>query len=386
MKVLLHQRKITNYRESFFNRLSKQKGINLLVTHYDLSFQEKEESFRQNESFSFDTINLSKTNRKYPLLFTIKKTTPDIIILGDFRFIEDLLISVYCKINRIPILRWTGGFVVSTSTKKNLNTFYKTYIQRILKSYYPTKFVLLHLNSGFIVYSEFAKEFIQNTLKIRKRVFIAPNSPDTDALYTIKSNVEQNPEILNEIREQFQIEGYKTLLLIGRLNKERRIDLLLDVFKAVQQEYPKTSLFIIGEGEYLDTARKEAETKKLNKVFFTGAVYDENKLGIYYSLSDIYLTTGVASLTIKSAMTYGKPVVSMDNGLEIHAIRDGFNGYIVEPGNVKEMAGKILYLLNNDLKRVEMGLNSTSMVMDFLNITKMTDGFIKAIDSVAKNN
>jgi len=382
MKVIILQKKITTYREPFFSRISRHYGIDLVVTYYDLETKDKEQSFRQNEKFNFKTINLSRSTKRHPLFSTIKNIKPDVIISGDYNFIEDLYIAVYCKFKMIPILRWTGGFVPTTSVKKNLNIFYKNRAQRILKSYHPAKFLLLHCNSGFIVYSEFAKSFMANTLKINKKIFVAPNSPDTDEISEIKSQIEKDPAMLNDIKEKLVINGYKTLLSIGRLNKARRIDLLLEVFKLVQVNNPQTCLIIIGEGECLVSAHKSVEEKKLDKVFFTRAIYDEKELGIYYSLCDIYLTTGGASLTVKSAMAYGKPIVSMDNGLEIHAIKNGVNGYVVEYGNVKEMADRIIYLLENDKERELMGVNAYDTIKDELNISKMTDGFINALYSV----
>jgi glycosyltransferase involved in cell wall biosynthesis len=382
MKVIIHQKKITVYREPFFSGLSRHEDIELTVTYYDLGNKDKEQSFRQNREFNFDTINLSRKEKSYPLLSAVRGLNPDVIVLGDFDFIEDLFIWAYCKFVNIPVLRWTGGFVPTTSIKENLKAFYKTPVHRFLKSYHPKKFVLLHCNNGFIVYSEFARHFLQNTLKISKKIFVAPNSPDTDEISKIRYQIIQNPGIMNEIKGKFVIDGYKTLLLVGRLNKERRIDLLLDAFEIVHSRDPKTCLFIVGEGECLVSARQSVKDKKLDKVFFTGAIYDESELGIYYSLSDIYLTTGVASLTIKSAMAYGKPVVSMDSGLEIHAINNGVNGYIVEYGNVKEMADRIIFLLENEKVRELMGVNAYNTIKEELNISKMTGGFINALYSV----
>ena len=43
----------------------------------------------------------------------------------------------------------------------------------------------------------------------------------------------------------------------------------------------------------------------------------------YYLLSDIFVTPGVASMALKMAMTLGKPVITVDYGLEVHDIEDG---------------------------------------------------------------
>jgi len=39
-------------------------------------------------------------------------------------------------------------------------------------------------------------------------------------------------------------------------------------------------------------------------------------------------------------------------------IKDGWNGFLVEPGNVKQLAEKIQYLVENEEERMKMGRNS----------------------------
>jgi glycosyltransferase involved in cell wall biosynthesis len=44
---------------------------------------------------------------------------------------------------------------------------------------------------------------------------------------------------------------------------------------------------------------------------------------------------------------------------------DGYNGFLVEPGNVDQMAEKIIVLLKNDAMREKMGRKSREIVQTF---------------------
>ncbi|MBN1186222.1 MAG: glycosyltransferase [Bacteroidales bacterium] len=384
MKVLIRQEKITNYREPFFEKLSACNDINLMVAYNDLSLRDRKQAFRQSSKFRFTNVNLNTVIKPHPFLKIIIWEKPDVVVLGNFNFTEDLIIYIYCRLKNIPLLRWNGGFVPSTSESKNLRLFYKTLFHRIFRSYYPTKLLLLQCNNGFIVYSEAGKKFINESLKIRKKVFVAPNSPDTDNFVDIKSRILSNPGLLDRIKEKLLIEDCKVLLAVGRLNLEKKTEWLLDVFGIVQKSYARTSIIIIGEGESLPQLIDKVNKKGLNNVIFTGAVYDEVELGKYYCLSDLYITTS-ASLSVKSAMTYGIPVISMDNGLEVHAIENNINGFIVEYGNIEKMAEKILCLLNNEDLKKSIRENALKTINETCNISLMVEGFHSAVIHLKEN-
>ena len=46
-------------------------------------------------------------------------------------------------------------------------------------------------------------------------------------------------------------------------------------------------------------------------------------------------------------------------------IRDGWNGYLVEPANEKQLAEKVRYLVENEGERKRMGMNSRKLAEEF---------------------
>jgi glycosyltransferase involved in cell wall biosynthesis len=56
-------------------------------------------------------------------------------------------------------------------------------------------------------------------------------------------------------------------------------------------------------------------------------------------------------------MKAGKPVVGTKSGGTVEQIRDGFNGFLYEPGDHKALAAKIKYLHDHPDKAEEMGKN-----------------------------
>ena len=108
------------------------------------------------------------------------------------------------------------------------------------------------------------------------------------------------------------------------------------------------SLVIVGDGGERENLQKLADNLGLRTVFFEGAVYDEYELCKYFLVSDIFVTPGVASMALKMAMALGKPVITVDYGLEVHDIVDGVNGIVFPMDDDERLAEQIMRLLESD--------------------------------------
>jgi len=61
------------------------------------------------------------------------------------------------------------------------------------------------------------------------------------------------------------------------------------------------------------------------------------------------------SISCAEAMSKKLPVIASHTGGVTEVVRDGETGILVEPANSKELSEKIIYLLNNNEKRLLMG-------------------------------
>jgi glycosyltransferase involved in cell wall biosynthesis len=75
---------------------------------------------------------------------------------------------------------------------------------------------------------------------------------------------------------------------------------------------------------------------------------------------------------ILEAMSAGLPVVSTNAGCIPETVVDGISGFIVEPGNKKEFAGRVVSLLTNDDLRRRMGEASRTRFLEHYTLTRFS--------------
>jgi len=119
---------------------------------------------------------------------------------------------------------------------------------------------------------------------------------------------------------------------------------------------------------------------------FIGAIYDANLLGKYLLASSVYVLAGMGGLSINDAMCFGRPIIcSVCDGTEKRLVRDGYNGLYFEHGDQNDLTQKILYLLKNPRLQLKMGLNSSSIIKNEINIHTVIKGYMNAFEFVMRH-
>jgi glycosyltransferase involved in cell wall biosynthesis len=67
-------------------------------------------------------------------------------------------------------------------------------------------------------------------------------------------------------------------------------------------------------------------------------------------------------IALLEAMSVGLPVISTPVGAIPEVVEDGRNGFLVEPGNSKQLAKKIVQLASNEKMRRSFGLNNRAKI------------------------
>ncbi|TCK25013.1 glycosyltransferase [Pseudonocardia endophytica] len=153
-----------------------------------------------------------------------------------------------------------------------------------------------------------------------------------------------------------------TVLFVGRLEREKRVDELIRAFALVPG---RARLEIVGDGTrrqgWTDLAR---DLGQASRVRFRGTV-DDDELVEAYRRSSVFCMPGVAelqSLVTLEAMAAGRPVVAADAVALPHLVRPWHNGLLYRPGDVSGLAGALNRLLDDPSARARMGAASREMV------------------------
>ena len=137
-------------------------------------------------------------------------------------------------------------------------------------------------------------------------------------------------ELINDIKKSFGInEIQPVVLFIGRIAKEKSVDVIIKSMKELIKKIPSCKLLVVGDGPELENL--EALSKELgieNSVVFAGErPYAD--IGKYYQMGDVFVgasLTETQGLTFAEAMAAQVPVVAKyDKNLD-GIIQDKVNG------------------------------------------------------------
>jgi len=177
-----------------------------------------------------------------------------------------------------------------------------------------------------------------------------------------------NPQDFNrsnpqEFRRRYDIGNGPVVLFVGRNEKGKGIDTLVDSMSIVWRKFPQAKLIIAGTRTYYS---KEINKKicslnanKRKKIIFIDNFEDSEKSDLFACCDIFAMPSRVESLGIAylEAWASGKPVIGCRIGAVTSLIEQGKDGLLVEYGNQQELASAILKLMGNEHLRRKLGEN-----------------------------
>ncbi|MEM2179019.1 MAG: glycosyltransferase family 4 protein [Candidatus Methanomethylicaceae archaeon] len=172
-----------------------------------------------------------------------------------------------------------------------------------------------------------------------------------------------NPYLKKDLKEKLGIEDKIVILYIGRLIQQKGLECLIKAFARVLQENLQIFLIIVGEGPLKNTLKSLVNELKIgNNIIFLGAIpYDQ--IHEIHAISDITVLPSIPTknwmeqfgYVLIEAMACGKPIVASRSGAIPEIVIDNETGFLVEPGNISDLAEKISLLASDSKLREKMG-------------------------------
>lgn len=163
----------------------------------------------------------------------------------------------------------------------------------------------------------------------------------------------KDDKLINQIKEKYGIKDQFIVTFLGRIAKEKSIDVLIDAMKEIVKENDNILCLIVGGGPYLDELKELVKDDQIEKyIIFTGPKLSQ-EVPSYYHLSNVFVSASVTEtqgLTYIEAMASGIPAVARyDQNLE-NVIIDGVNGYFFKETN--ELVAILLNMMNSDCSKM----------------------------------
>jgi glycosyltransferase involved in cell wall biosynthesis len=225
---------------------------------------------------------------------------------------------------------------------------------------------LLDSCDGLISYSKKGVEEYHALGFPVERVFHAPNTVIPRPTWPLPSR-------------PIKPDGQAVVLFVGRLQARKRIDNLLKACANLPDAI-QPKVLIVGDGP----ARSELEVLA-NSIYpraeFLGALHgDQVKLS--FESADLFVLPGTGGLAVQEAMAYGLPVVVAEGDGTQNDLVHPQNGWLIRSNDIRALTAALQEALSNPSRLRLMGRESYRIVSEEINMERMVELFVKAINSI----
>lgn len=227
------------------------------------------------------------------------------------------------------ILTIHGQVLEKIRLKRNIVT---RFIYQLVESY-----VLKHVDI-IIAVDEVTGNFYQKRYPWMAKPKIIPTGIDLDRFKIMDRSA---------VRKKYGFKpGDKIIAYIGRLEKEKGLELLLDCLVKVKKAMPETVILFVGDGRDRRQLENHAERLNLDRVFFLG-MKEPEIIPEIINCADVLALCSVCEgspMVVKEALACGVPVISTNVGDVCQLIRNEKTGKIV-PRDEDEFAHALIDVL-----------------------------------------
>jgi glycosyltransferase involved in cell wall biosynthesis len=210
------------------------------------------------------------------------------------------------------------------------------------------------LDTVFVNSEEYRQSWIQRGFDPAK-LKIFPRGLETELFHPSR----RDPEFF--ARFGHASNGEVRLLYVGRVSREKDLDLLAAAYRRLREDGLSIQLFVVGHGPY-----SEELSKSLPEAIFTGYLRGE-ELATAYASSDIFVfpsTTDTFGNVIIEAQASGLPVIVSDAGGPKELVTENENGLITKSHDAEDLARAIRQLVVDPASRQAMGCRARESVAD----------------------
>ncbi len=189
-----------------------------------------------------------------------------------------------------------------------------------------------------------------------------------------------NPEKLAVLRRELGLEGQLVVTMIARLVVSKGVREYLQAASIVRQKMENVTFLLVGplssEGRQAIAINEIQE--QVNIVHYLGP---RNDIPALLSLSDLfvlpsYYREGVPRVLLEAG-AMELPLIATDMPGCKEVVRDGWNGLLVPPRDVKALATAMLQLLKSQDERALMGNRSGLHVRENFTLEQVADAYAK---------
>ncbi|MHA1335558.1 MAG: glycosyltransferase [Promethearchaeota archaeon] len=327
------------------------------------------------EIFHFGNQYILKQSQKYKIQ---NKIVPGFKYYKSFKSLPlfFILFKNFLIKNRIDLLHShlfgavTGACIPTFFAKiPHIGTFHDIYTFEQKKIRIFMVWYAKLLNTRLVTVSKNIKDYLIKVGKLPK-----------NSIQTIPNGIEVSKykKLLNvDYKKDIGINKDDIVLIsIGRLISLKGFDILIEAFSQIYNK-SHLKLLIVGDGQHKNFLNNLINRKNLSEsIKLLGFRNDIPQL---LNLADCFILCSKSeglSVSILEAMASGLPIIATNVGGNSELVKDGINGYLIEPNNSHILANKIMDLINDYDKLKKFGRASLYFVKKNYSLDRMVERYV----------
>jgi glycosyltransferase involved in cell wall biosynthesis len=179
------------------------------------------------------------------------------------------------------------------------------------------------------------------------------------------------PADLNKFKGDYKI------VLLSRLKSRKGHNTAIDAIDIVRKKIPGIRLFFAGEGDYRKDIEKMISEKQLHQhVILLGDVPNIQPLLQQIDISILPSESEAFNLSILETFSCKRLSIASDLPSIRECISEEKTGVLIQPGNAKQLAEKIIFYLEDKAKRNEIALNGYNLYLEQFTTIAMVNKMI----------
>jgi len=239
----------------------------------------------------------------------------------------------------------------------------------------------LRLCRAFVVPGKSSLQYLKELGIEDQRIFTAPNAVDTALFAELAEEAGRNRP---QVHARHSLPS-RYFLYVGRLVAAKGAFELVEAYGRLDSEIrAQVGLVCVGDGADRSELMERAARIHPGTIQFPGFVHREG-LPEFYGLADVLVFpthSDTWGLVLNEAMSCGLPAISTNvAGGVADLVQDGWNGFVVQPGDASQLAAAMARLAVDAELRAKMGSRSRERIETY-SPAAWAEGLVKAVETV----
>ena len=360
-RVIIIQRLVPHYRIPVFAQLHRELGWEVVAS--DRPVANGLELARPEDHKWLHPVPMTMSSNNFyrayvPMGRIMREFKPDALV-AEFSLQLSSSWQLALGPKKVPFAFWSQGW--------NLERGFDSWNDRLIQK---IRLMLQQRADAQLCYSDQGAAYLRSQLPAEMPICVAQNAIDIGQYVDVPKK--RQPGI--------------QLLYVGRLNADKRVDVLIEAFRHLKDRGLIDRLVIVGDGPEGEALRRRAGG--IDGIKMAGACYDEDKLAAIYAASDLFVVPGSAGLSVNHALAYALPVLLFDDAAamrhhpEHSAVINGVSGFRIAGSGIEELAAGIAKIFSGPLlPRQRLAESIRSFAAEAISIDRMIEGF-RELDAI----